>query len=181
MDCFEAIKERRSCRNYSNTPVPLEVLERLAFIGGRAPTACNLPRRHFIVVDDVRIIKSIRQMSPSLRACPPSLIVVITDKERERGEAGPMAARSSLIDSGAAGENIVLAAVALGLGSQFTMTPFTSGIAEILQLPEHFQIDLIIPIGYPESAVKSQRAQMNANRVYHNKYGEQFEHRPETK
>ncbi|MCL4517629.1 MAG: nitroreductase family protein [Thaumarchaeota archaeon] len=176
METFEALARRRACREYSKDPVPRGILEKLVYAGGRAPTACNMPYRHFIVVDDQRVIKSIRQLSPSLLADPPVLILVIVDLKVAIEETGPLAEFSAYVDSGAAGENILLAAADLGLGSQFTMIPVMAGIREILNLPSNFRVDLIIPIGYQkdEASKRSVRAQKNANSAFRNRYGEKF-------
>jgi nitroreductase len=174
METFQAFSRRRACREFSKDPVPREIVEKLVYAASRAPTACNMPYRHFIVVDDLRVIKSIRQLSPSLVADPPLLIVVVTDLKVAIEDTGPLAEWSAYVDSGAAGENILLAAADLGLGSQFTMIPVMAGIREILGLPSKYRVDLIIPIGYPKNPVKSPKAQKNANSVYHNKFGESF-------
>jgi nitroreductase len=175
METFQALSKRRTCRDYSKDPIPREFLEKLIYAATRAPTACNMPYRHFMVVDDFRVIKSIRQLSPSLVADPPALIVILTDLKVAIEETGPLAEWSAYVDSGAAGENILLAAADLGLGSQFTMIPVMAGIRELLDLPENYRVDLIIPIGYPKNpVVKSVRAQKNANSVFHNRFGESF-------
>ena len=174
METFQALSRRRACREYRKDPLPREIVEKLVYAASRAPTACNMPYRHFIVVDDLRVIKSIRQLSPSLVADPPLLIVVVTDLKVAIEDTGPLAEWSAYVDSGAAGENILLAAADLGLGSQFTMIPVMAGIREILDLPNNYRVDLIIPIGYPRNQAKSVKAQKNANSVFHNKFGESF-------
>jgi nitroreductase len=176
METFEALARRRACREYTKDPVPHEVIEKLIYAGSRAPTACNMPYRHFLVIDDPRMIKAIRQLSPSLLADPPILIIVMVDLNVAIEQMGPLGEFSSYIDSGAAGENILLAASDLGLGSQFTMIPMMAGIRELLNLPSNYRVDLIIPIGYPEPKLLSKgiRAQKNANTVFHNRFGEKF-------
>lgn len=176
METFEALAERRACREYSKETVSREIIEKLVYAGSRAPTACNMPYRHFIIVDDQRVIKSIRQLSPSLLAEPPVLILVVVDLKVAIEDTGPLAEFSAYIDSGAAGENILLAAADLGLGSQFTMIPVMAGIREVLNLPSNFRVDLIIPVGYPkdDAAKRSVRAQRNANSVFHNRFGDRF-------
>ncbi|HZW55422.1 MAG TPA: nitroreductase family protein [Nitrososphaerales archaeon] len=175
METYQALAKRRACREYTKDPVNREILEKLIYAGGRAPTACNMPYRHFIVVDDPRVITSIRQLSPSLLADPPILIIIVVDLKVAIEDTGPLAEFSSYIDSGAAGENIVLAATDLGLGSQFTMIPVMAGIREILDLPNNYRVDLIIPIGYPKkSANGSVKTQGSANSAFHNRFGEKF-------
>jgi nitroreductase len=174
METFQALSKRKTCREYVQDTVPREIVEKLVYAASRAPTACNMPYRHFLVVDDPRVIKSIRQLSPSLVANPPLLILVLTDLKVAVEDTGPLAEWSAYVDSGAAGQNILLAATDLGLGSQFTMIPVMAGIREILGLPSNYRVDLIIPIGYPKIPVKSAKAQKNANTVFHNKFGDQF-------
>ena len=86
-------------------------------------------------------------------------------------KVGRVAERCSLVDAGAAGENVLLAATALGLGSQFTMIAAMAGIQTILGLPAHCRIDLIIPIGISAPSAKSIKQHKTANQVYHNRYG----------
>ena len=173
MELSQALAKRRAIREYKKDPVPLELVEKLCYAARRAPTACNSPYRHVIAVDDPRVIKAIQLVSPSLLASPPLLLVIVTDLREAIEKTGPLAERSSYVDSGAAGENILLAATELGLGSQFTMIPSMAGIREILKLPEHYRVDLIIPIGYPDHRKKGKpaRARKGADSVYHNQFG----------
>jgi nitroreductase len=171
MELFEALAKKRACRDYAADPVPAELIERLIYAFGRAPTASNRPYRHCIVVDDAKVIRAVRRVSPSLLAEPPLLLVILTDLQVALDRTGKVAEFSSLVDSGAAGENVLLAATALGLGSQFTMIGAQAAIRVILGLPEHCRVDLIIPLGTPASPVKSVKAPASANRAYHNQYG----------
>src|SRR4051812_38469866 len=111
MELAEALRRRRSVRRYLPDPVPEEVLERLVAAANRAPTASNVPYREILVVDDARIVAAIRQISPAMLANPPALLVVLTDLQLAVERVGPVGELSSLIDSGAAGENVLLAAV----------------------------------------------------------------------
>jgi nitroreductase len=104
-------------------------------------------------------------------ADPPMLLILFTDMEVVQAGVGRVAERASLVDAGAAGENVLLAATALNLGSQFAMISVMAGIRTILELPEHCRVDLIIPIGHPPSPPKSVKASEKANLVYHNRYG----------
>jgi len=154
MELSEVLARRRAYREFREDPVSRELMDKLTNALKRAPTACNAPYRHAIVVDDQRIIRAIKLVSPSLLANPPVLLVIVTDLKEAIEKTGPLAERSSYIDSGAAGQNVLLAATELGLGSQFTMIPAMAGIREILQLPGHYRVDLIIPIGYPQNSAK---------------------------
>lgn len=105
-----------------------------------------------MVVDDPAIVRQVRLISATLLADAPAVLVVMTDLRLSVDRVGPVGVVSSAIDSGAAGENIWLAATALGLGSQFTMISAMTGIRVILGLPDHFRVDLIMPFGYRREA-----------------------------
>lgn len=171
MDVFDAFAQRRACREFLPDPVAPELVERLTYAVSRAPTASNRPYRHCIVVDDPAVIRAIRQISPAMLADPPLLIIIVTDATLAVERTGAIGEAASLIDAGAAGMNVLVAATALGLGSQFTMISAQAGIRTILDLPDSHRVDLMIPIGYPAAPVRSHRAPASANQVYRNQFG----------
>lgn len=175
MEFTEVLAKKKACREFTDEPVSKDALDQLLRAAKRAPTASNIPYRHFILVDDARVIRAVRQMSPSFLANPPAIIVVFTDLRIALECTGRVAQFSSLVDAGAAGENILLAATDLGLGSQFTMISHMAGIRKVLGLPNHCRVDLIIPIGHPVEGARSSKARSGANMVYHNQYGAAYE------
>ena len=175
MEFTEVLAKKKACREFKDEPVPKDALDQLLRAAKRAPTASNIPYRHFMLIDDRRVIKAVRQISPSFMANPPAIIVVFTDLRVALEKTGRVAEFSSLVDAGAAGENVLLAATNLGLGSQFTMISHMAGIRKVLGLPDHCRVDLIIPIGFPAEGAKSSKARKGANMVYHNQYGVTYE------
>jgi len=173
MDYFETLARRRACREFTGETVSDAEIDRLLYAASWAPIASNRPYRHCIVVDDPAVIRAIRQISPSLQANAPLLIVIFSDLQTACTIVGKVADRCTAVDAGAAGQNVLLATTALGLGSQFTMISAMSGIRTILGLPQHCRVDLIIPVGHavqaqpPVSAVAPKRGQ----RVFRNQYG----------
>ncbi|MEJ8567965.1 nitroreductase family protein [Elongatibacter sediminis] len=173
MDFFEALTRKRACRDFTDEPVSEEHVDRLLYAASWAPIASNRPYRHCILVDDPNVIQAIRQISPSLQPESPLLLVIYSDLELAHASVGKVGDRCTAVDAGASGENVLLAAAALGLGAQFTMISAMSGIRTILGLPSSCRVDLIIPIGHaermlpPVSAEKPNRAQ----KVYRNQYG----------
>lgn len=173
MDYFEALTKKRACREFTDEPVSKEHVDRLLYAASWAPIASNRPYRHCIVVDDLAVIRAIRQISPSLQANAPLVLVIYSDLRQAHASVGRVGDRCTAVDAGAAGENVLLAATVLGLGAQFTMISAMSGIRTILALPDHCRVDLLIPIGHavrtlpPLSAVNPNRGQI----VYRNQYG----------
>lgn len=175
MEFFEVLSKKKACRDFTNSPVTKEALDQIIHAAKRAPTASNIPYRHYIVVDDKRVLKAITQISPSFLANSPVVLIIFTDLRIALEKVGSIAEVSSLVDAGASGENVLLAATDLGLGSQFTMISHMAGIRKVLGLPEYCRVDLIIPIGNPKEGTKSAKARKGANLVYHNQYGVPYE------
>lgn len=171
LDLETVIARRRACRDYGSEPVSEELLQRLVQAAERAPTASNVPYRHIMIVDDPRVIEAIRQISAALLADPPALLILLTDVQMAVDRVGRVGQMSSLIDAGAAGENVWLLATELGLGTQFTMISAMAGIREILDLPEHFRVDLIMPVGTPAPRAARKAARRITNPVHRNRFG----------
>ncbi len=172
MDVEKAAIKRRACRVYATDPLPIEVIERLADAAQRAPTASNVAYRHIMIVDDPRVVTAVRSISAALLANAPALLVVLTDVEEAIDRVGPIGEVSSLIDSGAAGENVWLLATELGIGTQFTMISAMAGIREVLGLPQNMRVDLIMPIGYPAAAPAANAPKRAKNPVHRNQFGQ---------
>lgn len=57
---YEEIKDRRSCRYFTNAPVPREVIEKAILAAGTAPNGANHQPWHFVVVENAPIKEKIR-------------------------------------------------------------------------------------------------------------------------
>jgi nitroreductase len=171
MELAETLRLRRVCREYRDEPVPRELLRRVVAAAASAPTASNVPYRQLMVVDDPAVIRAIRQISPALQANAPCLLIVMVDVELAIRRVGRVGEKSAYIDSGAAGENAWLAAIDAGLASQFTMISAMPGIQTILGLPDHYRVDLIMPLGFPAAAQQSKGVR-RAPEVHRNRFGD---------
>lgn len=58
---YEEVKRRRSVRDFSDHPVPREVIERCLLAAGTAPNGANLQPWHFVVVSDRDVKRRIRE------------------------------------------------------------------------------------------------------------------------
>lgn len=172
MELTQVLRRRRACRDFRDDPVAPELLRRIADAATSASTASNVPYRHVMIVDDHRVIRAVRQISPALRANPPCLLIVMTDIAMAVDRVGRIGEVSSLIDSGAAGENAWLAAIDAGLATGFTMVSAMAGIRTILGLPDTVRVDLIMPLGYPAEHASTISRQRRVSPPLHvNQYG----------
>jgi nitroreductase len=166
----QLLSQRRACRHFLPDPVPPELVAKLVSAAERAPIASNVPYRHVMVVDDPRTIRAVKLIHAALLGHPPVLLFVIVDTELAVERVGRVGHLSSAIDSGAAGENVWLAATELGLGTQFTMISAMAGIQTILGLPGHFRVDLVMPVGFPDPDPPGRRVRRAVTPVHRNRY-----------
>jgi nitroreductase len=136
-------------RAFTADPVDRRVLDRLVYAAGRAQ-AVRADIRHLIVVDDLRLVRTIRQACPGFIANAPALIAVCSDLERAEALVGSRGVEVvTRLDSGAAAGYVALAALAVGLGV-CTVTSWTEvAVQAVLGLPEHIRPDVLVAVGHP--------------------------------
>jgi hypothetical protein len=110
-------------RYFTDEPVDEEALSRLAWAAGKAPMGGAELVRRILVVSDPAVVRTVRQVTPSFLANAPAVILVCTDVERAEISMGRQGRQIlSLVDAGAAAENVALAAPALGVVAIFSFT-----------------------------------------------------------
>jgi nitroreductase len=171
-DLIENIFRRRSIRAYQDKAVARETITQLLKAAMAAPTACNSRPWEFIVVTDPTLLQRLRYNHRTADYNAPTAIVVCGNPARTENAA---AKRFWVQDCSAATENILLAAVALGLGSVWIgLHPLNSlqrRVAEILDLPESVVPLAMVYVGYPAEE-KPPRTQYDPARVHYNRYGD---------
>lgn len=152
MDVMESIRKRRFHRSFTDEPVDEPSLARLVWAAGRGPMGGNELVRRIVVVTDPGQMKTVRQVTPSFLANSPAVIVICTDLERAEASMGIQGRDVlSLVDAGAAAENVALAAVALGLGACFVRSSNDVALQEVLGLPRQVRPDILIAVGHPSA------------------------------
>jgi nitroreductase len=175
LSLFEVVKKRLACRHFKSDKVPKEMVDKILDAARMAPTASNGAYRRLMVVDDPRTIKVIRQVSPSLIAKPPALLLIMTDLDIARRTAGNLGDVCGLIDAGAVAENATLACTALGLGSGFARSNVNSAIREILDLPSSYRCEVVMPFGFPEeNQPPPVKRRKDADLAFHNSFRESW-------
>lgn len=58
---FEALKTRRTCRDFADTPIPREVIEMALLAAGTAPSGANHQPWHFAVISSPEKKRALRQ------------------------------------------------------------------------------------------------------------------------
>ena len=172
MDFFEAVEKRYSFRGeYKNTAVSEADMRKIIDAGIRAPSGRNAQSTSFIAVTDKATLKKIAAVidKPCVKTAP-LIIAVITEKiEVFEGRA------FEIEDYGAAVENMLLAATALGYASLWLdgytrMGTNSRLLAEILEVPPRFTVRTVLPVGIPAEEGTQRERKSFEERVYFEKY-----------
>ncbi|MDT7858961.1 MAG: nitroreductase family protein [Candidatus Aenigmarchaeota archaeon] len=177
MDVFEAIAKRRSIRKYQDKDVDDKLIGVLLWAAAQAPSAGNLQDWRFIVVRDKKtkeLLYNAALRQDHIKEAP-VLIVVCSDLEvlsLRYGKRGEIV--YSLLDCGAAIENMLLAATALNLATCWVSAFDEEDVKNILRLPDFVRPVAIITVGYP--AEKPEEKEVDYSRFsFLEYYGNKFE------
>jgi nitroreductase len=149
---YEVVVERRTIRRFKPEPVTRDLLERLVDAGRLAPSAANLQPLEFIVADDAArkaeifpCLKWAAYIAPEGNPKPGEepaayIITLANTKVREK---------MFEYDVGAAMENMLLAALAEGVGSCWLLSIDRDRLRAVLGVPDDYRIDSVLALGYP--------------------------------
>lgn len=154
---IDLLLKRRSARKFTSQKVEPEKIEKLLHAALLSPTAKNLHSCEFIVIEDEKKIKMLAESKPhgaDFLAEAPLGIVIIgnTDTTDVWVE-----------DASIAAIDVQLEAESLGLGSCWIQirgrnysNNKSSGeyISELLNIPDNYEVEAIIAVGYKASASK---------------------------
>jgi nitroreductase len=175
MDVLDAIRERRSIRNYKEDPIPQDVLTKILDAGRLAPSGKNAQPWRFVVVQGDKRAEMVRVMREGIAArkeegiplgssewtakvmaqAPVTVFVfnVNADLFSVPDDVGDMF--SCLVDTqsiGAAIQNMLLAATEVGVGSLWICDVFYA-CGELTEwLGENHQMVAAVAFGYPLAA-----------------------------
>jgi nitroreductase len=141
MDALEAIRKRRSVRQYTGDPIPREDLEKIVDAGRLAATGSNQQPWDFVVVTDREMIDQLKVAAGWMDKAGAIVAVVMDPSSRWWVE-----------DGAAAVENMLIASTALGYGScwleGYTL-PREKEFKKLLGIPEKKRLLTLVPIGVP--------------------------------
>lgn len=149
MDALEAIRTRRSVRQYKDTIVPKEDLETIVDAGRCAATGSNRQPWDFVVVTERHTIGSFKDTAAWIETARAVIVVVMDPVSRWWVE-----------DGAAAIENMLLASTALGYGSCWVegdALPYEDKIKSLLGIPADRRVMALLPIGVPAEIPKPKK------------------------
>lgn len=153
----ETVSERFSCRSYKSDPVPDADLLQILEAARLAPSACNQQPWRLAVVRDAELRRRIVEEGflPGIKmnwAIPAPVHVVIgmeTSFITHRLAASVSGVDYPWVDIGIAGEHLVLAATASGLGTCWIGWIKPQVIRKLVDWPRTIKPVVVITVGYP--------------------------------
>ena len=157
MGFLELVRRRYSCRSYRPDPVPEEALARCVEALRLAPSACNRQPWRVVLATEPEVRRRLAEeaLLPGI-AMPwvvqaPVIAALSVRRDWLTHRVAPWfsGVRYDLLDPGIAGEHLVLAAAAEGLGSCWIGWIQPRAVRRILNLPGTFKPLALITLGYP--------------------------------
>lgn len=151
MDLFEAIRQRRSIRAYTQEDVSEKEVEKLIDAARWAPSAGNIQPWEFVIVRDEKIKQKLAwaALDQTFIEEAPVVIVVCADEAQSSWGYGSRGITLyCLQDTAAAIQNILLAAHALGLGTCWVGAFREEPVKRALNAPLNIRPVAIIPVGH---------------------------------
>ena len=156
MDAIEAIRTRRSTREYQDKSIPKELLQDLVDAARFAPTARGVEPWEFVVITNPEVLKKIAGLAENGRfLAGAGACIAVFCKDT----------KYYLEDGCAATQNILIAATNLGISSCWVAgdkKPYCGQVSSLLNVPSSFRLVSLLALGYPQSqgsfGVKNKRS-----------------------
>ena len=187
MEVLEAIRTRRSIRQYRDDSVDDETIELVLDAARWAPSWANSQCWRFIVVRDSDIKNELadtviavsdrpNRATDAVRKAP---VVIVACAELGKSGYFARELREPVTDKGdwymfdvaLAMQNLTLAAHSLGLGTVHVGAFDARQAASILDVPADFCVVEMTPLGYPEEESKVRPRKELSEIVFHDRYG----------
>ena len=142
MEVYQAIKSRRTVREYKADPIPQELVRKILQAGRWAPSSSNTQKWHFIVVQDRDTLAALGKIAthgPFIGQAPLAIAVVMDDAPRPQ------------LDAGRALQQMELMAWSLGVGMCFVgvrEADQQQAVKKLLGIPEALELITLLPFGY---------------------------------
>ncbi|MHA1267249.1 MAG: nitroreductase family protein [Candidatus Helarchaeota archaeon] len=142
MKVSDAILRRRSIRHFTDEPIPMADLIKILEAARWAPTAVNRQKTRFVLVTDIELLQKIAKTAK---------IVFYQQKHAVQAKAMVLVCLDStnwIEEVGAAIQNMLLMAYALGIGSCWIGAFNRESVRALLKIPRHYKIFFLILFGH---------------------------------
>ncbi len=153
MSLHDLILKRRTIRRFKQEKIVTEVLKSLVDSARLAPSAMNMQPLEYIIVQEPDVVNKVFQNTrwagylpddtgrPAPNEQPVAYIAVLVNKSLKSAWTGH--------DIGAAVENMILFALAEGIGSCWLGSVNRAQVCEMLNVPDSYELDSVLALGIP--------------------------------
>lgn len=149
MSIYQTVISRRTVRDYTDEPVPEELVRKLLQAGRMAPSSSDSQPWHFVVVRDADTIARLGEIAtqgPFLAGAPLVIAVCVVD-DAPRGH----------LDAGRAIQQMEIVAWSEGLGTCFVgvrQAEQQVAVKELLGIPQEVELITLLPFGYRQEGFR---------------------------
>jgi len=174
MDVIDAILKRRTIRRFTREAIDRDILVELVDYARLAPSTLNYQALEFIAVDEEKTVDEMfnnvklalflpKDQRPTFDERPAAYIIILANSDVMK--------KNFERDVGAAAENILLGAVAKGLGGVLMWSVDRDAVRGLLNVPDKYVIDSAIALGHPAEEAKTVEPKGDDLRYYRDERG----------
>jgi nitroreductase len=170
LELFEAIKNRRSIRQFTNQTVPEEMVNQLVEAARMTPTAGNAQSYRLVIVQQAEQKQRLSNAAYGQKQLQTASIVFVVCADLKRAQEAYGDRGRSLYciqDTAAVTQNILLAAYGLGLGTCWIGAFKEDEVKKVVNAPEDMRPVAMIPVGYPAESPASRPRRAVSEFVHH--------------
>ncbi len=146
MEFNDVIRNRYSCKKYSDRAVSDEQLEAILAAGRVAPTAKNLQEQHIYVLRSAEALARVDELTPCRYGAPTVLLVAFNDKNVFTYPGGER--DSGIEDAAIVATHLCLAAANEGVDSCWVNNFDPAKAAKAFDLPEDEEALMLLDLGF---------------------------------
>jgi nitroreductase len=141
-EVFDAVRTMVAVREYADRPVPDEVVTRIVEAAHLSASSMNKQPWHFVVVRDRERLQRLAELVSTGRYAAGAGLAVVVAVEKD----GPF----GVSDGSRAIQSMMLTAWADGVGSNWTGFTGMDAVANLVEIPESYDVIAVVPFGYPK-------------------------------
>lgn len=157
MDLKDAIKKRRSVREFDDKQIPDEILKEILELANLSPSAGNLQARSVIILKDKKEIEKIPQTSLYNQTWIKSasiVLIILANEDESSLKYGDRGNFYALQDATIFTSYVQLLAVDYGLSSRWVGAFDEKQVQSFFNIPKGKRPVVILPIGYSKQIPK---------------------------
>ena len=162
---LEAIRNRRSIREYTDQPIARDLLMEIISAGIWAPSGLNNQPWRFVIICDHEINNKLAVLThyAHIVQAAPALIAVHLDQKKMYDPVKDHQAAGACI------QNMLLAAHELGLGAVWLgqILKNRDRVNDVLQLSDQYDLMALLALGYPKHKNQQSRRQPLKDFILH--------------